>query len=66
MNIPIDRLSGEHPNPILDPEVQEQIEDAIIPLMNAAKWRSWGMNKIRPSASALLLTGPSGTGKTTI
>jgi SpoVK/Ycf46/Vps4 family AAA+-type ATPase len=66
MNLPIDKLTGEHPQPILDPDVQESIEDAIIPLTHGPQWRAWKMNQIRQSPSALLLTGPSGTGKTTI
>lgn len=52
--------------PIVDPEVDQMIQDAISQYMNRNKWKAWGLHKLREQGTAILLKGPHGTGKTTI
>lgn len=52
--------------PIMSKSVESDILDALAQYQNRDKWKRWGMNEIREQGSAILLHGPSGTGKTTI
>lgn len=47
-------------------EVEAQVLDAVSMYINRQKWRQWGMASLRKQGAAILLKGPSGTGKTTI
>lgn len=51
--------------PILAPEVEKELLEAIVQFQNKDLWRRWGMDKLRQQGSAILLVGPPGTGKTT-
>lgn len=48
------------------PDLEREVMNAIIQLKERAQWRAWGMNQIRKQGPAMLLYGPSGTGKTVI
>ena len=52
--------------PVMSAELEQEIETVMIQFNNRAKWREWGMDGIRKQGAALMLHGPSGTGKTTI
>jgi len=52
--------------PVMSDGVESDVLDAISQYQNRDKWIQWGMNNIREQGSAILLEGPSGTGKTTI
>lgn len=47
-------------------EVERQVMAAVAQYTHRLKWKQWGMDKLRKQGSAILLEGPSGTGKTTI
>ena len=50
--------------PILSESVEEQIDNAIESFLHRGQWKEWGMDRLREQGAALLLHGPSGTGKT--
>ncbi len=52
--------------PVMAPEMEEEIEAVMVQYNNRGQWRNWGMEGLRKQGAALLLHGPSGTGKTTI
>lgn len=52
--------------PILDGETRNQVVEAITSFTHKVRWEKWGMPDIAANAGAILLEGPSGTGKTTI
>lgn len=67
IQIPRESLAGVHcTTPILDPEVQEQVDMAMVPFTCHIRWEKWGMERLVGKRSAILLQGPPGTGKTTI
>lgn len=66
ITLPFDDLVGEVVVPILDDNTAHQIERAMVPILKSGQWRAWEMHLLKPTTGALLLEGPSGTGKTTI
>lgn len=52
--------------PIMSESVESDILDAISQYQNREKWNQWGMHLLRAQGSAILLEGPTGTGKTTM
>lgn len=52
--------------PIMSPDVEAQVLDAVSMYINRMKWRAWGMSSLRKQGAAILLKGPPGCGKTTI
>lgn len=66
IRIPYEALMGKQvQRPILEPELDELLIEAVAPLKNAYKWKRWGMDRYDAFGTTLLFTGPSGTGKTT-
>lgn len=51
-------------DPILDPQLLDQIHSAISMFQRRARWSQWGLSNFRDQGNALLFKGPSGTGKT--
>ena len=67
VKIPRESLAGVHcVTPILAPEVQEQVDMALVPFTCKTRWDKWGLERLVGTKSAILLQGPPGTGKTTI
>lgn len=54
------------PKPVMSEAVESDVLDALSQYQNRDKWKLWGMHLLREQGSAILLKGPSGTGKTTI
>lgn len=52
--------------PVMNAEVEVQVESAIAQYKNVSLWNEWGMKFYRKQGSCILLYGPSGTGKTVI
>lgn len=52
--------------PIMSPALEAQVMNAVTQYQKQKLWKQWGMHKIRKQGSAILLKGPTGTGKTTI
>lgn len=52
--------------PIMSPEVEAQVLDAVSMYVHHQKWGAWGLKALREQGAGILLKGPSGTGKTTI
>lgn len=52
--------------PIMSPEVEIQVMNAVAQYTNRKMWKLWGLDKLRKQGAAILLSGPAGTGKTTI
>lgn len=50
--------------PILSPEVEGEVLNAIAQYLHKDKWFQWGMNTLREQGSCILLEGDPGTGKT--
>lgn len=52
--------------PIMAPELERQILNAVSQFKERAKWKQWGLHNLREQGAAILLQGPPGTGKTVI
>ena len=52
--------------PIMSPELEAQVMNAVMQYAKLQKWKKWGLHRIRKAGAAILLKGPPGTGKTTI
>lgn len=52
--------------PIMSEGIETCVLDALAQYQNREQWNKWGMSSLREQGSAILLEGPSGTGKTTI
>jgi AAA+ superfamily predicted ATPase len=52
--------------PIMSAALEAEIEAALVQYEQTAKWREWGMDMLRKQGNMVLLSGPPGTGKTTI
>lgn len=52
--------------PIMSPRVEEDVANVIVQFQKRDVWKKWGMDCLREQGPAVLLKGPSGTGKTTI
>lgn len=50
--------------PVLNPEVEAEVLNAVAQYQHRDKWVQWGMDLVCKQGSAFLLTGPFGTGKT--
>ena len=65
--IPFESLVGTSvTRPILSERTEEEMLAAIANFSGENRWQKWGMNSIRKQGSLIILTGESGTGKTTI
>lgn len=52
--------------PIMSPELEQEIEAALMQSCNKRLWTEWGLDSIRKNGNTIMLYGPPGTGKTTI
>ena len=52
--------------PIMAPELEEEVEAALVQYTQRHLWKDWGMDYLGMSGAAVLFEGPCGTGKTTI
>lgn len=52
--------------PIMSPDLERQVMNAVAQYTNRNQWKKWGMLGIRKQGVAILLKGPSGCGKTKI
>ena len=52
--------------PVMSPELERQVMNAVVMYSKRNEWKKWGLNKIRKQGSVILLEGPPGTGKTVI
>lgn len=52
--------------PIMSESVEADVLNALAQFEARDKWKQWGMDNLREQGPAVLLEGPSGTGKTTI
>ena len=50
--------------PILSPNIEQQLLSAVAQYKSLKMWREWGLSDLRSQGAAILLYGPSGTGKT--
>lgn len=65
-SLKVEKLLPSIQKPIMAEEVESDVLDALSQYQNRDKWILWGMHNLREQGSAILLEGPSGTGKTTI
>lgn len=47
-------------------DLERQVMNAVVMYQQKNKWKQWGLNQLRKQGAAILLHGPSGTGKTVI
>lgn len=74
LEIPEDEISLEEiqealpvsNKPIVSAEIEAQALDAISQFLNRETWQKWGMHNVREQGSCVCISGPSGTGKTTL
>ena len=52
--------------PIMSPELEAQVMNAVQMYSKKDKWRQWGLHNLREQGAAFLLEGPPGCGKTVI
>lgn len=52
--------------PMMMPDVENGVLDAISQFQNKNQWKQWGLNSLREQGAAVLLAGSPGNGKTVI